>query len=97
GATSRQTLAGRHAGSRPPGDVGRRAWDRSRRARALWRGVAQSLLKEILPDPVRRDAEPVVGVFPGLLHGERLTRRHDAIKLALLGRRELGEIGLGEI
>ena len=52
-----------------------------------WSDKLEQLLKEIVPDAVRRDAEPVVAVLARLLHFRHALARHDAVKLDLLGRR----------
>ena len=56
------------------------------RARPLRRSssVKRNLLKEILPDPGRRDAEPVIAIFAAFLHRQRELRRDDAVQLDLL-------------
>ncbi len=70
-----QRLAARHGRAREDRHVGGRAQEGRGRARPLRRGaparISAHLLQEILPDPRRRDAQPVIAVFARLLHGER--------------------------
>src|SRR3989304_5148299 len=88
--------AGRPSRAREASHVGGRAWAGPRPAGPLRRGSA-ALLKKIVPDAGRRNAEPVIAVFASLLHGNGQRWRHDAVEIDLLGGRQCRQIDLGEI